>query len=101
MIKGYLSSHGINVGELKVGASLQRVDLENYERRRRDTIDRSNPIMYSANYFGHKLHLDQNEKLVRYGVTHVISVDGYSGMIVTHVTMPIKNNLVIYDKVYR
>uniref|UniRef100_A0A1X7TBU0 Uncharacterized protein n=1 Tax=Amphimedon queenslandica TaxID=400682 RepID=A0A1X7TBU0_AMPQE len=33
--------------------------------------------------FGHKLHLDQKEKLVMFGVTHVLGVDGYSGLIVS------------------
>jgi len=37
-----------------------------------------NPVPYRANYFGEKLHFDQNEKLVTYGVTHVLAVDGYS-----------------------
>ena len=46
-------------------------------------------------------HLDQNEKLINYGVTHVISVDGYCGKIVTHITSAVKNNLIIYDKVWR
>ena len=32
--------------------------------------------------FGYKLYIDQNEKLVMYGVTHVCIVDGYSGEIV-------------------
>ena len=27
--------------------------------------------------------------------------DGYSGMIVAFSTMPVKNNLIIYDEVYR
>nr|XP_020461071.1 uncharacterized protein LOC109963123 isoform X2 [Monopterus albus] len=27
---------------------------------------------------GHKLHLDQNEKLVMFGVTHVLAIDGFS-----------------------
>lgn len=45
--------------------------------------------------------MDQNEKLVMYGVTHVIAVDGYSSFIVGHASMPRKNNLVIYDKVFR
>ena len=36
-----------------------------------------------------------------YGVTHVAAVDGWSGMIVGFVTMPIKNNLVIYSNLYR
>ncbi len=53
-----------------------------------------NPIPYfAADYFGHKLHVDQNEKLVMYGVTHVCARDGYSGKIVAFVTMPIKNTL--------
>ncbi|RVE63435.1 hypothetical protein OJAV_G00136250 [Oryzias javanicus] len=50
---------------------------------------------------GHKLHLDQNEKLGMFGVTHVLAVDGYSSKIVAHATMPVKNNLVIYEEVYR
>ena len=50
---------------------------------------------------GHKLHMDQNEKLVMFGVTHVIAVDGYSNKIVANATMPVKNNLAIYEEVYR
>ncbi len=64
-------------------------------------IDRTNPIPYEAHYFGHKIHLDQNEKLAMFGTTHVIAVDGYSGKIVGHTTMPVKNNLLIYRDVYR
>ena len=40
-------------------------------------------------YFGHKLHIDQNEKLIMFGFTHFIAVDGYSGMSVSHVIVPI------------
>lgn len=60
-----------------------------------------NPVPYSATHMGHKLHLDQNEKLVMFGVTHVIAVDGYSSKVVAHATMPVKNNLTIYEEVYR
>ncbi|KAM4550703.1 uncharacterized protein V3H82_019800 [Fundulus diaphanus] len=59
-----------------------------------------NPTLYHAEYMGHKLHLDQNEKLGMFGVTHVLAVDRYSSKIVAHSTMPIKN-LVIYEDVYR
>ncbi|KAF4114306.1 hypothetical protein G5714_004529 [Onychostoma macrolepis] len=59
-----------------------------------------NPVPYNAEYMGHKLHLDQNEKLVMFGVTHVVAVDGFSSQIVPYNTMPVKNNL-IYQKVYR
>lgn len=36
-----------------------------------------------------------------FGVTHVIAVDGYSYRVVGHATMPVKNNLTIYEEVYR
>lgn len=60
-----------------------------------------NPVPYYAAYMGHKLHLDQNEKLAMFGVTHVIAIDGYSSKVVAHATMPVKNNLIIYEDVYR
>ena len=65
-----------------------------------------NPIPYNAQYFGHKLHMDQNEKIAMFGATHVLAVDGYSGKIVAWKSMPVKNmpvknNLIIYDSVYR
>ena len=47
------------------------------------------------------LHVDQNEKLVKYGVTHEIARDGFSGKIVSYLTLPIKNNLAIYEHIYR
>ena len=60
-----------------------------------------NPIPYFAQCFGHKIHLDQNEKLSMFGVTHVLGIDGYSSKVVGWSSMPIKNNLLIYDNVYR
>lgn len=57
--------------------------------------------MYVALYFGHKLHVDQNEKLIQFGVTHVIARDGFSGKIVAYATMPVKNNLAIYESIFR
>ena len=60
-----------------------------------------NPIPYHAEYMGHKLHMDQNEKLGMFGVTHVVAVDGNSSKIVANATMPVKNNLFIYEQVYR
>ena len=35
-----------------------------------------------------------------FGVTYVMARDGYSGMIVAFSTMPVKNNLIIYDEIY-
>ena len=60
-----------------------------------------NPVPYYAQYHGHKLHLDQNEKLIRFGVTHVAASDGYSGKLLGTVSMPVKNCITIYDELYR
>ena len=45
--------------------------------------------------------MDQNEKMVMYGVTHVMAVDGYSRKIVGMVTMPVKNAITIYHTLLR
>ena len=100
-MKGYLQSQDVSIGEHKVSQSLQRVAPADHEHRRQNTVDTTNPIPYVARYFGHKLHVDQNEKIGMYGVTHVISVDGFSNFVTSFVSMPVKNNLIIYDNIYR
>ena len=73
-----------------------------YRAQRRSSITRAvNPIPYKADYFGHKLHIDQNEKRVMYGVTHVAAVDEHSRFVVAGTTMPIKNNLTNYREIYK
>ena len=57
--------------------------------------------MYEAHHFGDKLHLDQNEKLVMYGVTEVLAIDGYSRKVVGFIIIPVKNAVLIYDKLFR
>ncbi len=101
MLKGYLEAQDISIGEHKVSRSLQRVAPTAYEHRRQNTLETANPIPYTARHFGHKLHIDQNEKIGMYGVTHVISVDGFSNYVTSFISMPVKNNLVIYDSIYR
>ena len=56
--------------------------------RQSNSHERRNPAFYSARYFGHKLHMDQNEKLIHYGVTYVMTRDGHSGKIVGAAVMP-------------
>ena len=55
--------------------------------------------MFSADYFDHKLGLDQNEKLVMYRVTHVDTIDGHSRFVVAASKLRIKNNIVYYDQI--
>ena len=97
-----LRDAGVWVGTTRIGQSLKRVKAVPQEIQRQNIIvDRDNPIIYDSRYFGKILHLDQNEKLGMFGVTYVTALDDYSGKIVAGVTMPRKNNLVIYDRIYR
>lgn len=101
MMTGMLASQEVYVAEKRVASSLRRVNPNFHEARCTATERHTNPHTYHADYFGHKVHVDQNEKLGMFGVTHVAAIDGYSGMIVGFVTMPIKNNLEIYEHLYR
>ena len=56
-----------------------------------------NPILYRAEFFGEKI---QNEKIVMYGVVHVVAVDGYSRKIVGFCTMSRKNPITILGTIF-
>ena len=45
--------------------------------------------------------MDQNEKLVVYGVKHILAIDCHSRLIAAFSTMSIKNDAIIYDEVYQ
>ena len=98
---GLLASQGLRVAQARVGESLRRTNPQYHHKRCTSTAKLLNPIPYVADYFGHKVHVDQNEKLVMYGVTHVCARDGYSGGVIGFITMPIKNNVEIYAHLFR
>ncbi len=98
---GLLQSHVIQVSQTRLAASLRRVAPVQYRARNYDTYRMLNPIPYRARHYGEKIHLDQNEKLVMYGITHVLAVDGYSRKIVGFITLPVKNAIAIYDLLLR
>ncbi|XP_055360765.1 uncharacterized protein LOC114847823 [Betta splendens] len=100
MMTGYLKYKGVHACEERVGKALQAIQPQNHEARQHGARN-LNPTPYRADYMGQKIHIDQNEKMVMYGVTHVVAIDGFSGKLVAHSTMPIKNNLTIYDEIYR
>ncbi len=97
---GFLATQGVHCAQLRVGRCLKRVSPEYHAMRESNTHRQTNPIPYSADYFGQKVHIDQNEKLVMFGITHVCAVDGYSGKIVGFATMAHKNNALIYQYLY-
>lgn len=98
---GLLAANGIRVCQTRVGESLKRVDARHHSRRQYQLHRRTNPIPYCSRYFGEKVHIDQNEKLVLFGVTHVCAVDGYSGKIVGYALMAIKNCVTVYEQIFR
>ena len=51
------------VSQRRVTRALRRVAPVELDERRRDAIDRTNPIPYFNPYFGYKIHMDQNEKV--------------------------------------
>ena len=65
---------GLSVGQNQVGNALATVCPRNHQQRRKGAF----PVPYRADCFSHKMHFDQNEKLVMYEVTHVIAIDGHS-----------------------
>jgi len=75
---GLLASKGLKVGERRVGEPLSRVNPAYNYLRRTVTARQLNPVHYKADYFGHKMHVNQNKKLVMYGVTHACAVDGFT-----------------------
>ena len=102
MLKGYIKSkNNKTISQRRISAVLKHVARLHQQAINNNTARMLNPIPYRADYFGHKLHLGQNEKLVLYGVTHVLAVDGYSRFVVAAKCMAIKNNKVIYSEVYR
>ena len=92
MMTGYTRKKH-NVTEKRVRHTLSMVSPRYTTQRRTSTIRVVNPIPYIADYFGHKLYSDQNERLVMYGVTHVAAIHGHSLFVVAGTTMSIKNNL--------
>ena len=67
--------------------------------RTHDVVECTNPRVYIARYFGHRLHVDQNEKMAMFGLVSVLARDGFSGKIVVGAVMNRKNNM--YEEVYR
>jgi len=101
MMTGLIRSQGVVVGEQRVRTALHHTSPTYCTVRQQYSYRQFNPVKYYAQYFGHKMHLDQNEKLKDYGVTHVAASDGFSGKLLGVISMPKKNNIIIYENLYR
>ena len=66
------------MSQQRLGRALQRTFPVAHCQRTATIGRRINPIPHRAMYHGEKIHYDQNEKLVMYGVVHVVAIDGYS-----------------------
>ena len=100
-LHGLLRSQGIHVSQSRIGAALRNAFPLQHSVRRQTLGRALNPIPYRADFYGQKIHFDQNEKLVMYGIVHVAAVDGHSRKIVGFYTMPRKNSITIYNNIFR
>ena len=101
MMIGFIGEEfSLSVRQNRVENSLATVYPLNYQQRREGTFRQVNPIPYRTDYFRHKMHFDKNEKLMMYGVTHVVAIDSHSRFIMGVYAMPRKNNLVIYKEFF-
>ena len=72
MLKGYLTGvKGVQVSERRLRLLMPANAPQAHHSRQQNSQEQTNPAMYTARYYGHKLHLDQNEKLIHYCVTYV------------------------------
>ena len=87
-MKGYIrQKYKVNISQRRISTALQMAAPQYHQRRQTN--------------FGPKLYINQSKKLVLYGVTHVTAIDGHSRFVLCGVTMSVKNNQKIYEKVYR
>ena len=76
MITGYLAQkYDVHLGNKRVERVLADVCWQHHVQRKSNILKILNPIPYRADCFRHKCHMDQNEKLVMYGVTHVLVIE--------------------------
>ena len=69
MMTGFIGKEfGYSLEQNRVRNALTTVCPRNHQQRREGMFSQVNPIPYCADYFGHKMHFDQNEKLVMYGM---------------------------------
>ena len=95
------SSSGASVSEEHTRQSLRRVAPEAQVFRSRLARRLFNPVPYMGDHFGEKIHVDQNEKLIRYRITHVLAIDGFSRKVVGFISLPVKNGIEIYNLLFR
>ena len=88
------------MGENWIERSLIRLDPDHHQFRATVAYWHTNPGPYFDNNFRKKVHINQNEKLVIFEITHIVAIDRYNDNIVAAVVMPIKNWLSMYEHVY-
>ena len=64
MMTGRLRSIGVSISERKVGNALKKICPCTQAERCMQAGRSFNPKVYKADYFGHKLHVDQNDCMV-------------------------------------
>ena len=101
MVHGVIKTKGINVRETKNGKLLSEINPEAQPKRQNVVGCSLNRKVDNAKIFVDKIHYDQIEKLRMLRVVHLCARNRFSGKIVGYAKIARKNNLVIYEEVYR
>ena len=104
MVKGYMASCGMTAGDKCIGRALSVVSPMYQVQRNSNTARQTNPFPYHADYFGHKLHMDHNEKLtIMYGLTEVSAYElaEVERLWLLQQLIPVKSNVLICEQIYR
>ena len=64
MLTGYLRSKGTSIPENTAAKVMKKICPYHASERHFKAVRNLNPKPYHVDYFGKKLHVDQNEKLV-------------------------------------
>ena len=82
---------GQTLSKLRVRRSLHRVDPAGIVMRTKDRARRMERRPNIAPHFGFTWSIDQNEKLIDYGVCFYMGIDSYSRFITFFGCSPVKN----------
>ena len=100
-LRHQLNGTGIRVSQRRIARIQRQVALNACNASRRDLLNQMNPVPYRAPFFGHKAHMEQNEKMEMYGCTHVALIYGCSRYICRFITILTKNPILIYKYLFR
>ncbi len=77
---GLLASQGIRASQARVGKALKDTHPQYHNKRVTSSAKLLNPLSYTADYFGHKLHIDAPVKKLNFMLNFMLYVTCWIGI---------------------